>query len=135
MERDSSLQKKHGPAEQSDGPGPPDRRQRARTNAGFHLIQLIERLLVISALCGNPNIRVAPDQAIHKIGRDPALATVLENEPSPGTPRGTSALNSNWISPCPSLSSFVAGKAVETNRRRKRSPSTVSDKSRSGRSA
>lgn len=44
----------------------------ARAKPGLHVIQLIERLLVISVMRCDPNIRVAWDKAIYKIGRNRA---------------------------------------------------------------
>src|SRR4030095_2765490 len=57
-------------------------------NIGLRVIQSVKRLPVISALRGDPNIRVARNQAIYKIGRDPALVVVFENEASVGAAAG-----------------------------------------------
>jgi len=40
------------------------------------------RLLVVSILSCNPNIRVARDEAIHQIGRNSGLVMVFEDEPT-----------------------------------------------------
>jgi len=72
---------------------PRDRRRRkdlpdALTNAGLHVIQLIKRLPVVSILRCDPNSRVTRDQTIYKIGRNPPLVTVFENESSVGAAAG-----------------------------------------------
>src|SRR5438874_10600921 len=46
----------------------------------LHILQFIERLILVSILRDDSDIRVARDQTIHQVRCDPALVMVFEDE-------------------------------------------------------
>lgn len=70
----------------------------------LHVVQLVDRLQVISLLRGDLNIRVARDQTIYKIGRNPGLVMILEDQSSrlrTDKTRRTATTKKRLTPPCP----------------------------------
>ena len=56
--------------------------ERPWADAALHVIQLIDRLRVISILHSQPDTWIARDQAVHQVGRNLALVMVFEDKSS-----------------------------------------------------